>query len=76
MHIDAFEPRASESNYDRKPAKKKSLKSTKDSNISGPREKFSRPAVHRSWPDVHVDAHRLPAPGPQKAVKIETLSQE
>ena len=32
--------------------------------------------MHRSWPDVHVDAHRLPAPEPQKVVKIEILSQE
>ena len=39
-------------------------------------EKFSRHAVHRSWPDVHIDAHRLPSPEPQKAEKIEILSQE
>ena len=34
----------------------------------GPREKFSRHALHRSWPDVHVDAHCLPSQEPQESI--------
>ena len=32
--------------------------------------------MHRSWPDVHIDVHRLPAPQLQKAEKIEILPKE
>ena len=37
-------------------------------NMFGPREKFSRHALHRSWPDVHVDAHCLPSQEPQESI--------